>query len=134
MKRIAAVYLPLAILASVLVLGGLKLASEVFAQTPDGQEIEETNYDDGWLVSSFSSIVFEEGLWEQAEVVGDCTLYASLPEENNPASVMAFNGPSVVTRSYPGKGAVVKVCNSNLIVHLPPTSEGVIIISPADGE
>ncbi len=124
MRKIAAVYLPIAILASALVLGGLKLASEVFAQTPTGQDSESSRYDDGWLVSSFSSIVFEEGLWEQAGVEGSCTLYGSLPEENNPASVMAFNGANVVTRSYPGTGAMVKVCD--LIVHLPPTSEGVL--------
>ena len=44
MKKIAAVYLPIAILAAALVLGGLKLASEVFAQSEEPR---------GWLVSSF---------------------------------------------------------------------------------
>lgn len=115
MKKIAAVYLPIAILAAALVLGGLKLASEVFAQS------EEPSYEDGWLVSSFTSIAFEDGLWEQAVVVGGCTSYSSLPKEDNPASVMASNGPSAVTRSYSGTGAIVKVCNLSLIVHLPPT-------------
>ena len=93
MKKIAAVYLPIAILAAALVLGGLKLASEVFAQS------EEPSYEDGWLVSSFTSIAFEDGLWEQAVVVGGCTSYSSLPKEDNPASVMASNGP----RSLAGK-------------------------------
>ena len=87
MKKIAAVYLPIAILAAALVLGGLKLTSEVFAQS------EEPSYEDGWLVSSFTSIAFEDGLWEQAVVVGGCTSYSSLPKEDNPASVMASNGP-----------------------------------------
>ena len=127
MSRIATVYLPIAILAAALVLGGLKLASGVFAQS------EVPSFDDGWLVSSFSSIAFEEGLWDQGVVVEGCTPYSSLPEVNNPASVMASNGPSVVTRSYSGTGAIVKVCNLNLIVHLPPTSEG-LVISPPTGE
>ena len=103
MRRIAAVYLPIAILAAALVLGGLKLASEVFAQT------EEPNYEDGWQVLSFTSIVFEDDLWEPGinsvnlsgtgfsfemvgKVVGGCTLYSSRPVENNPASVKVFNG------------------------------------------
>ena len=130
MRRIGAVYLTIAILASALVLGGLKLASEVFAQTSTGQDSEGSRYDDGWLVSDFSSIVFEKDLWEQAGVEGDCTLYGSLSEETNPASVMVFNGPNEVTRSYAGTGATVKVCN--LTVFLPPLSEGVTIRSNED--
>ena len=125
MRRIATVYLPVAILAAALVLGGVKLASEVFAQPQTELNSQSSTYDDGWLVSSFSSIVFEKGLWDQVGVEGDCTLYSSLPEEEKSATVMASNGNNVVTRSYPRTGATVKVCN--LIVYLPPTNAGFAI-------
>ncbi len=130
MRRIAAVSLFIAFLVTALLLGGLKLASEVFAQTSTGQDSEVSRHDDGWLVSDFSSIVFEEGLWEQAGLEGGCTLYGSLSEENKPASVMVFNGPNEVTRSYSGTGATVKVCD--LTVFLPPLSVGVTIRSNED--
>ena len=121
MRRIAAVYLPIAILAAALVLGGLKLASEVFAQS------EEASYDDGWLVLNFTSIVFEDGLWLPATRSLGCTFFGSRPEEDHPASVRVFNGSNVVTRTYDGVGAKVEVCD--LIVSLPPISAGLIVTS-----
>ena len=124
MRKIAAVYLPIAILASALVFGGLKLANEAFAQSA------EPSFVDGWLVSSFTSIAFEDGLWDQPGVdVEGCTLYSLLPEEDASASVTVFNDSNPITRSYAGTGAIVKVCN---LIYLPPTSDGVSFIRRDD--
>ena len=120
MRKITMIALPIAIFVAGLLVGSFTLGDQNAAQaSPSAQEI---SYEVGWLVEDFGALNFEEAKWTQLGQEAGCVIYSSNPGENDPANVVFFKIDQEFDRSYPRRGARVRVCGD--IVHFPPVTEG----------
>ena len=78
---------------------------------------------------------FEEGTWRQLGQDAGCVIYSSDPSRDNgtidTADVTFFKLDNEFVRSYPLRGARVRVCGN--VVNFPPVTEGTAPRSDSDG-